>query len=194
MGDSGYFVTGIGTDVGKTIVSMLLAEYLQIPYWKPIQTGDILDAHIIHNYKPNIEIIPSAYTLDLPAAPLFADKNHIISIDYLSNLPLETSLIIEGAGGILVPVTKEISISNLILQWQLPVVLVARNYLGYINHTLLSIHYLLSKNIPIAAVVINEALNDNTEDFIQQQYPDILFFRIPHIEDMTTYNYNFYGL
>lgn len=194
MGNRGYFVTGIGTDVGKTVVAMLLAEYLRLPYWKPIQTGDIIDTDAIMRYKPHVEIIPTTYALELPAAPLFADYGNIISFQELDSKKPKEPVIIEGAGGILVPITQELMIFHLLETWKLPVVLVARNYLGYINHTLLSIHYLKSKHIPIAAIIINDAKDDDTEAYIQQQNAGIQFFKIPFIEDLSSYSYKFQGL
>lgn len=194
MGNRGYFVTGIGTDVGKTVVAMLMAEYLQLPYWKPIQTGNTIDTDTVLRFKPNMQIIPTIYTFELPSAPLFADFESKISLKELNAKINKQPVIIEGVGGILVPITQEIMISHLLETWKMPVILVARNYLGYINHTLLSIHYLKSKNIPIAAIIINDAKHDETEDYLQKQNSDIQFFKIPYIEDLSSYSYNFKGL
>lgn len=194
MENKGYFISGIGTDVGKTVIAMLLAEYLELPYWKPIQTGNILDAETIQNKKPNTEIVPTLYSLEMPAAPLIADKDKIIDINLvISSIP-STPLIIEGAGGLMVPIHQDKLWCDIISVWQMPVILVARNYLGYINHTLLSLYYLKNKGIKVAAVILNESQNDTTEDYIQSLYPNILFFKIPTIESMESYSYNFEGL
>lgn len=194
MENKGYFISGIGTDVGKTVIAMLLAEYLELPYWKPIQTGNILDAETIQNKKPNTEIVPTLYSLEMPAAPLIADKDKIIDINLVISSKPSTPLIIEGAGGLMVPIHQDKLWCDIISVWQMPVILVARNYLGYINHTLLSLYYLKNKGIKVAAVILNESQNDTTEDYIQSLYPNILFFKIPTIESMESYSYNFEGL
>lgn len=194
MENKGYFISGIGTDVGKTVIAMLLAEYLELPYWKPIQTGNILDAETIQNKKPNTEIVPTLYSLEMPAAPLIADKDKIIDINLVISSKPSTPLIIEGAGGLMVPIHQDKLWCDIISVWQMPVILVARNYLGYINHTLLSLYYLKKKGIQVAAVIINESKYDTTEDYIQSLYPNILFFKIPTIESMESYSYNFEGL
>lgn len=194
MENKGYFISGIGTDVGKTVIAMLLAEYLELPYWKPIQTGNILDAETIQNKKPNTEIVPTLYSLEMPAAPLIADKDKIIDINLVISSKPSTPLIIEGAGGLMVPIHQDKLWCDIISAWQIPVILVAKNYLGYINHTLLSLYYLKKKGIQVAAVIINESKYDTTEDYIQSLYPNILFFKIPTIEGMESYSYNFEGL
>ncbi|MEX0274954.1 MAG: dethiobiotin synthase [Flavobacteriaceae bacterium] len=143
------FVTGISTEVGKTIASAILVEALQADYWKPIQAGDLDDSdshkvtRLISNQKTTIH--PSAYNLNTPMSPHAAAEIDGLEID-LNNInrpQTDTHLVIEGAGGLLVPLNKKDTIMDLIEPTDV-VVVVSRHYLGSINHTLLTLDRLAS--------------------------------------------------
>ena len=140
-----YFITGIGTDVGKTVVSSILCELLHATYWKPIQSGDLQnsDSKKIQQWLNNtVEIIPEAHLFSEALSPHVASKIDGVSINpAMLNLPKTAgNLIVEGAGGWLVPINEAgITFADLAEQWNIPIILVSRHYLGSINHTLLSI-------------------------------------------------------
>lgn len=165
------FVTGIGTDVGKTIASAILTEAFQADYWKPIQAGDLDDSDslkiekFISNSKTKIH--ESSYNLKTPASPHWAAELDGITIDLAKIKTPKTSnhLIIEGAGGVLVPLNNHDCIVDLILP-DYQVVLVSRHYLGSINHTLLTIEALQNRNIKIAGIIFSGDENVATESLI----------------------------
>ncbi|WP_130733298.1 dethiobiotin synthase [Flavobacterium sp. J27] len=165
------FITGIGTDVGKTIASAIIVEALQADYWKPIQAGDLdtSDTHKIKQYVSNGKTVfhSNSYALNTPASPHFAAEIDGVTIDLAEiKVPVTSNhLVIEGAGGILVPLNSEITIIDLI-QPDYKVVVVSRHYLGSINHTLLTIEALQNKRIEIAGIVFNGDANEATESII----------------------------
>lgn len=170
----GYFVTGIGTEIGKTVVSAILVEALKADYWKPVQAGDLhhTDSMKIQAWTKDtqIQIHQETYRLHTPMSPHAAaeiDQLEIKLTDF--ELP-ETvnTLIVEGAGGLLVPLNEEACIIDLIEHLGLPVVLVSNNYLGSINHTLLSIEALRHRNIPIAALIFNGVESETSEAIIKK--------------------------
>ena len=165
-----YFLTGIGTDVGKTVVSAILCELLQATYWKPIQSGDLQnsDSKKIQEWLNNtIEIIPEAHLFSEALSPHVASKIDGVSINpAMLNLPKTTgNLIVEGAGGWLVPINDAgITFADLAEQWNIPIILVSRHYLGSINHTLLSIESIQSRNVDIHGIIyVGEPLPDTCE-------------------------------
>jgi dethiobiotin synthetase len=165
-----YFLTGIGTDVGKTVVSAILCELLQATYWKPIQSGDLQnsDSKKIQEWLNNtIEIIPEAHLFSEALSPHVASKIDSVSINpAMLNLPKTTgNLIVEGAGGWLVPINDAgITFADLAEQWNIAIILVSRHYLGSINHTLLSIESIRSRNVKIHGIIyVGEPLPDTCE-------------------------------
>ena len=157
------FVTGIGTDVGKTMVSAVLTEALQADYWKPVQSGnDQPDsktvAALISNSKTIIHA--EAYSFKAPVSPHLAASMEQAHIDIQNiKLPVTSNhLIIEGAGGLLVPLNDTHYAIDLAKLFDAEVVLVIRNYLGCINHSLLSIDYLVKNNFKIKGLVLNGSL------------------------------------
>ena len=165
-----FFVTGIGTGVGKTVTSAILTELLKADYWKPIQAGDIenSDKKTVQNLILNTEtnFFPETYLLHTPASPHYAaalENKHIQLTDF--SLPkTSNTLVVEGAGGLMVPINERETILDLIQHLKLPVVLVVQNYLGAINHTLLSIKALQSYNIEILGLIYNgDNYNDNQQ-------------------------------
>ena len=165
------FVTGIGTDVGKTIASAILTEALQADYWKPIQAGD-LDHSDSSKIKFQIsnsktQILENSYKLNTPASPHYAAQLDGITIDLNQIKEPKTSnhLVSEGAGGLLVPLNNTDCIIDLI-QNDYEVILVSRHYLGSINHTLLSLEVLKNRNIPCAGIIFSGDENPATESII----------------------------
>ena len=166
-----YFVTGIGTDVGKTLISAILVEKLQADYWKPIQAGNLsfTDSDYVQSLVSNDStFFPETYRLKLPMSPHAAANAENISINLENiNLPqTKNHLVIEGAGGILVPINKTETILDVIKKLDVEVVLVSRNYLGSINHTLLSYEILKAYNLKIKGIVFNGKSNPETEKII----------------------------
>ena len=165
-----YFITGIGTDVGKTVVSSILCELLHATYWKPIQSGDLQnsDSKKIQQWLNNtVEIIPEAHLFSEPLSPHVASKIDGVSINpAMLNLPKTAgNLIVEGAGGWLVPINESgITFADLAEQWNIPIILVSRHYLGSINHTLLTIESIRSRNVNIHGIIyVGEPLPDTCE-------------------------------
>lgn len=169
---TGFCIAGIGTGVGKTIFSAIITETLQADYWKPVQSGELLytDTDTVHYLISNSKSIfhPETYRLTEPLSPHASAAIDGIHIEPDKFVLPETNntLIVEGAGGLMVPLNTNFLIIDLFKKLQLPVILVSRNYLGSINHTLLSVEMLKQKNIPIAGLVFNDAGNQATEDFI----------------------------
>lgn len=165
------FITGIGTDVGKTVVSAIITEALAADYWKPIQAGDLnaSDSHQIKSYLSNSKttIHPNSYALNTPASPhLAAELDHItISLEHIQEPQTQNHLVIEGAGGVFVPLNATDCVIDLI-QPDYKVIVVSRHYLGSINHTLLTIEALKNRNIAIAGIVFNGDENKATESII----------------------------
>lgn len=168
-----YFITGIGTNIGKTMVSAILTEALKADYWKPIQAGNVesSDPMIVQNLITNThtEIHPSSYSFEMPASPHFAAEKEGIEIDMNKiQIPVtKNHLVIEGAGGILVPINRKQLIVDLVQRLQTPAILVVQNYLGAINHTLLSIEALQKRNIPIEGIIYNGGTRMENIDYIE---------------------------
>ena len=189
-----YFITGIGTNVGKTIVSAILTESLQANYWKPIQSGTIegKDSDTVRDLISNSEttIHAESYLLKQPLSPHFAAKiDHIdIELDKIL-LPTTTQdLIIEGAGGILVPLNETHFVIDIAKKYDCEIILVLSNYLGCINHTLLSIEYLLSHHYKIKALVFNGNFETEIKSAITNHYKNLPCIEIPTLEQPTKEN------
>ena len=165
------FVTGISTDVGKTIISSILTEALQADYWKPIQTGLETDSEVIKSLISNKTtcIHKESYHLPNPLSPHSAAEISGVEIA-LENVNIPNcnnkTLIIEGAGGLMVPLNRNEFIIDLIIKVQADVVLVVKNYLGSINHTLLSVEIMKSRKINIIGIIFNGASNPSSENLI----------------------------
>lgn len=166
------FVTGIGTDVGKTVVSSILAEALQADYWKPVQTGSYFstDADKIRKYVSNTRTVihPESFVLKQYMSPHAAAEleDMPIAIDKIVPPKTENTLIIEGAGGIMVPLNETEFIVDLIKRLDAQVVLVIQNYLGSINHSILSVDALRFRNIPVLGIIFNGPPHKLSEDII----------------------------
>ena len=165
------FITGISTDVGKTIASAIITEALEADYWKPIQAGDLdnSDSHKIQRYISNDKSVvhENSYKLNTPASPHLAAELDGITIDLKNIIEPKTDnhLVIEGAGGLFVPLNKTNFVIDLI-QPDYKVIVVSRHYLGSINHTLLTIEALKNRGIHIAGIIFNGNENLATETII----------------------------
>ena len=164
------FVTGISTEVGKTVASAIIVEALQADYWKPIQAGDLdnSDSHKVQDFISNHKTVihPNSYALNTPMSPHAAADIDKISIDLDKILAPKTDnhLVIEGAGGLLVPLNDSDTIFDLI-QPDYKVIVVSRHYLGSINHTLLTIEKLKQKNFEIG-IIFSGDKHPTTEEII----------------------------
>ncbi|GAA4762617.1 MULTISPECIES: dethiobiotin synthase [Flavobacterium] len=165
------FITGIGTDVGKTIASAIITEALEADYWKPVQAGDLenSDSHKIKRYLSNSKttVHNNSYALNTPASPHLAAKLDGVTIDLkqIQEPKTKNHLVIEGAGGVFVPLNDVDCVID-IIQSDYKVIVVSRHYLGSINHTLLTIEALKTRNLPIAGIIFNGNENISTEEII----------------------------
>jgi len=168
------FVTGIGTDVGKTVVSAVLTQALKADYWKPIQTGTELDndTERVKKLVSNDTSVfhKEAYSLKAPYAPYASALEENIQIDFENiHLPeTNNTLIIEGAGGLMAPITETHFIVDLIQKFDAETILVIQNYIGSINHSLLSVEALKSRNINVLGIIISGVENKMSEKVILQ--------------------------
>jgi dethiobiotin synthetase len=185
-----FVIVGIGTDVGKTVVASIFSKALNAWYWKPVQSGDLhfSDTDKVANYVgDSFKKIDEKWRLKTPASPHYAaalDEVMIQENDF--EIPYESPLIIEGAGGLMVPLNEQgLLYIDLLQQWNLPVILVSRHYLGSINHTLLSIEALKSRNISIDRVVFNGDENKATESIIKTLHPDLEYIRINQLDELS---------
>ena len=163
-----YFVTAIGTDSGKTLVSAILCKALNADYWKPVQAGFPRDADTIKGLIPDCTIHPESYLLNTPASPHAAAKIDGIEISLEKMLLPKTnnSLIIEGAGGCLVPLNDKDFVIDIAQKFNSPIILVANLYLGSINHTLLTVELLKQRKLPVAGIIFNGKSNPESERII----------------------------
>ncbi|WP_420570794.1 dethiobiotin synthase [Kordia sp.] len=166
------FVTGISTEVGKTVASAILVEALQADYWKPVQAGDLdnSDSHKIERYISNTKtkIHPNSYALHTPMSPhASAEIDKLtINLEEIKEPITENHLVIEGAGGILVPLNNEQTILD-VIQPEYHVIVVSRHYLGSINHTLLTVNLLKEKGFKVSILFSGEK-HPTTEAIIQK--------------------------
>ena len=177
-------IAGIGTEVGKTIISSIVVEALQADYWKPVQAGDLVftDTDRVKSLVSNPKSFfhPEAIRLIHPMSPHASAKKEGIEIDIEKIILPNTSnkLVIELAGGLMVPLNERVLNIDLLKKWKVPVILVSRHYLGSINHTLLSVSALAQFGIPIAGIIFNGNENLSTERVILD------YSRIPFIGRM----------
>lgn len=167
-----YFVTGISTEVGKTVASAILVEALQADYWKPIQAGDLdhSDTHKVEKLVSNskTKFHPNSYALKTPMSPHAATKIDGIEIDLkqIQKPKTKNNLVIEGAGGLLVPLNDQQTILD-IIKPTYKVIVVSRHYLGSINHTLLTVNLLKEKGFDVS-IIFSGNEHKSTEDIIKK--------------------------
>lgn len=188
-----YFVTGIDTGIGKTIASAVLTEKLKADYWKPIQSGDLAqsDSLMVESLLTNrfTKIHPEAYRLNEPLSPHLSARMDGINMELdCFKLPkTENNLIVEGAGGLMVPINDQQLILDLIKHLDIAAIVVSKNYLGSINHTLLTINTLKQYNIPIKGIIFNGEANIESEKYILE-YTQVNY--LGHIPNLKTINKN----
>jgi dethiobiotin synthetase len=165
-------IVGIHTGIGKTIASAILAQAIQADYWKPIQAGGLDDSDTIKVKSlvssSNSFFHPEAFRLKLAMSPHAAAEKEGVKIE-LSKIILpksNRSIVVETAGGLLSPINNTKTNLDLLNHLQLPVILVTKNYLGSINHTMLTYSQLIQNNIKVKGIVFNGISNPDTEDFI----------------------------
>ncbi|WP_027000916.1 dethiobiotin synthase [Eisenibacter elegans] len=175
-----YFITAIGTDSGKTLCSAILTEALQADYWKPIQSGQPTDTEVMQTLVSNERTVfhPAVYTFEQPIAPEAAARAVGVTM-HLEELLLpdtENHLIIEGAGGVLVPINEQAFVIDIAKRFGCEVILVSNTYLGSINHTLLTIEALRQRDISLRGIIFNGERNLYAEEVILQyaQVPCLL--------------------
>jgi len=169
-------VTGIGTDVGKTIIAAMLVEALKADYWKPIQAGyqEGTDTELVKRLVTNTtsHFFKESYLLKEPCSPHAAAELEGITIE-LEKLKLPqstTTLVIEGAGGVLVPINDTDYVADMIQLFDCEVLLVSKNYLGSINHTLLTLEELKRRNCNLTGIVFNGEPNPSSEKIILKKH------------------------
>ena len=188
MPDRTLFITGIGTGIGKTIVSAVLTEKLKSDYWKPIQSGDLDDSDTlkVKGLVSNTASVfhTEAYRLTQPYSPHKSAAIDGITIDLNKIIAPKTNnnLLIEGAGGLMVPLNDEYLMIDLIKKLDVEVLLVSQNYLGSINHTLLSVAILKQYDIKIVGIIFNGKTDENSESYILNYTGLKLLGHLPEFE------------
>jgi dethiobiotin synthase len=184
----GFFITGTDTDVGKTLVAAWLVTQLGASYWKPVQAGTEpeTDSAMVQRLAelPAARILPEAYLLPEPLAPHEAARRAGVTID-LDTLEVpahEGLIVVEGAGGLMVPLTDSAYMIDLAADLDLPIVLVARSTLGTINHTLLSIEAIRRRGLPLAGVVITGPETPHNRAAIERYGQIEVLAEIPWLE------------
>lgn len=183
-------IAGIHTGIGKTIASAVIAEVLGADYWKPVQAGglDNSDTHIVSSLitKGADRVHPEALKLTMAMSPHAAAAIDGVVIDHTTFTFPETDkiLLIETAGGLLSPLYSNATMADFIEHYKLPAILISANYLGSINHTLLTIEVMQKRNIPIAALVMCGESNKDSEDYIEAYSGIPITARIPFMTQL----------
>jgi len=185
------FIAGIGTGVGKSVVAAVVAQALRADYWKPIQCGNLenSDSDLVRSLLSNDESVmhPETYRFKEPISPHAASKHEGIELKLEKIIPPVTSntLVIEGVGGLLVPLNEKNTAIDLLGQLECEILLVSKNYLGSINHTLLSIEALKARELPLRGIIFNAAPNPESEEIIVKVGGVPVVARIPEAERVT---------
>ncbi len=182
-------VTGTDTGIGKTVFSAALAGALLGYYWKPVQAGlvDETDSETVRRLSglPRSRIVPEAYRFQAPLSPhRAAEREDMVISRAAFDLPSVSPLVIEGAGGLMVPLRRDWLTIDLFTEWQLPIVLCARTSLGTINHTLLSIEALRLRDLPLLGVAFIGDANDDNEKTICTMGGVRRLGRLPILKDL----------
>lgn len=192
-----FFITGTDTNVGKTLTAAIITQLINGYYWKPIQSGiqdDIRDSEQVAKLigLAKEKIIPSNYELGPSLSPHHAAEIEGIHIDIAKiNKPsLEDNLVVEGAGGVFVPVNNKDSMLDIMVKLALPVIVVTRGTLGTINHTLLTLQALRQRNLSIYGIVFNGELNPANQKTIEQWGKVKTLFHIPNFPTLNKLTLN----
>ncbi|TXH80653.1 MAG: ATP-dependent dethiobiotin synthetase BioD [Rhizobium sp.] len=184
-------VTGTDTGIGKTVFSAALAGALDAYYWKPVQAGldDGTDRDTVMRLSglPEQRLLREVYRLNTPASPHLAARIDGVVIDpqKLALPKTDRPLVIEGAGGLMVPLTEDFTYIDIMAHWDAPVVLCARTTLGTINHSLLSIEALRARAVPILGVAFIGDENEESERIICKMGEVRHLGRLPHLVSLT---------
>jgi dethiobiotin synthetase len=179
-----FVVSGTDTGIGKTVFAAGLAGMLGARYWKPVQAGIPGDSETVAELA-GVDIVPEAYRLKLPASPHQAAADEGIVIDMDALVPPDGPLVIEGAGGLMVPLTRETLFLEVFARWQIPLILCARTQLGTINHSLLSIEAIRARNIPLHGIAFIGEANTESESIIAEKGKVKRLGRLPPIAPLT---------
>lgn len=185
-----FVISATDTDVGKTVFAAALAGAINASYWKPIQCGleDGGDASRVKALSglPDDRILPEVYRFALPASPHRAAEADSVEIDVARLTPpsVEGPLVIEGAGGLMVPVTRRMLLIDVFATWSIPVILCARTALGTINHSLLSLAALRSRSIPVHGIAFIGDENGDTERTITEMGEVRRLGRLPFMDPL----------
>lgn len=187
MNKTHIFITGTDTNIGKTLVCSWLCLQTGYDYFKPIQTGtnEGRDSSIVSKYA-GAHVHPETYCYQAPLSPHLAAaaENEIIDIQRIQ-LPSSDRLIIEGAGGVLVPINAHAMMVDLVKQFNVPVIIVASSRLGMINHTLLSIEALRSRNIDLLGVIVTGDLNEASCQAIEKYGQARVLAQLPFLPEVS---------
>lgn len=193
---NGFIVSGTDTEIGKTVFSAMLTLALKGVYWKPIQSGleEMSDTETVRRMTGLSlnHFLPEAYRLNTPASPHYSAELDGVEIDVsrlnpellepeIANAPM----IIEGAGGLLVPINRELLTIDLFASWKMPLILCARTGLGTINHSLLSIEALRKRDMEIAGIVFIGEENPDNERTVTEFAGVTNFGRLPRLPELT---------
>ncbi|MBX9741003.1 MAG: dethiobiotin synthase [Beijerinckiaceae bacterium] len=186
---AGFIVTGTDTGVGKTVFAAALAGALEAHYWKPVQAGldGETDRETVARLSglPDDRLLPEAYRLASPLSPHRAAEIDGARISRTAlRLPDVRPLVVEGAGGLMVPLRRDLLFIDVFAEWSLPVILCARTTLGTINHTLLSIEALRRRDIPLLGVAFLGAANPDSEKTIVTMGETRRLGRLPHLPEL----------
>lgn len=180
-----YFITAIGTDSGKTLIAAALAKALKADYWKPIQAGFPTDSETVREFtNGEVYIHPEHITLETPASPhaAAAIENKELKIKDIKLPVTNNNLIIEGAGGCMVPLSNQEMMIELAPHFNAEIVLISNNYLGSINHTLLTVDLIKSRGYNIKGIIFNGPANKATEDVILDYTKLACIYKVPQLD------------
>lgn len=184
-------VTGTDTGIGKTVFSAALADALDASYWKPVQSGleEETDSETVARLGrlPPARILAEAWRLRMPASPHLAAEADGVTIDPAALSPPETAgpLVIEGAGGLLVPLDRQTTFADVFARWRFPVILCARTALGTINHSLLSLEAMRQRRIPVLGIAFIGDAEPDTERTIPAMGRVASLGRLPRLDPLT---------
>lgn len=183
-----FIVSGTDTGIGKTIFSAALTQALQGSYWKPVQSGleEETDSETVRRLAPECPVLPEQWRLQLPASPHLSAEAEGVGIEPAAlNIPhCDRPLVVEGAGGLMVPLTRTQTYLDTFVRWQQPLILCARTELGTINHSLLSLEALRRRNIPVLGVAFIGHAHEDSEGIIAELGNVRRLGRLPVLNDL----------
>lgn len=181
-----FVVSGTDTNIGKTVFCAGLCGFVGLKYWKPVQAGldSPTDSEVVAEFA-GVETLPEKYRLKLAASPHQAAAEEGVTLDPASLTPPPDDVVIEGAGGLMVPLTDDTLFIDVFARWKLPLILCARTRLGTINHTLLSLEALRARAIPVHGVAFIGDANEESERIVCAKGAVKRLGRLPVIDPLT---------